>query len=90
MRDVSKVSITAGELREELPSASITVMELDLASLKSVRAFAKAFLATGKPLNILLQVCDELLKVKGQLDPSGGLHVPSMPFCSLTYSVAIH
>ncbi|MEW5316906.1 MAG: hypothetical protein WDW38_008246 [Sanguina aurantia] len=55
VRDVSKVSITAGELREELPSASITVMELDLASLKSVRAFAKAFLATGKPLNTLLQ-----------------------------------
>lgn len=56
MRDVAKVSITAAELRKADPSSQLTVMSLDLACLESVRAFAAAFLATGKPLNILLQV----------------------------------
>lgn len=50
------VTITAEKLRAELPGAKISIMSLDLASLTSVREFAAAFLATGKPLNVLLQV----------------------------------
>ncbi|MEW5316905.1 MAG: hypothetical protein WDW38_008245 [Sanguina aurantia] len=55
VRDVAKVSATAAELRKADPSSQLTVMSLDLACLESVRAFAAAFLATGYPLNILLQ-----------------------------------
>ncbi|MEW5300319.1 MAG: hypothetical protein WDW38_008247 [Sanguina aurantia] len=55
VRDVKGVTITAEKLRAELPGAKISIMSLDLASLTSVREFAAAFLATGKPLNVLLQ-----------------------------------
>ncbi|PKU83880.1 short-chain dehydrogenase TIC 32, chloroplastic [Dendrobium catenatum] len=36
------------------PAARVDIMKLDLSSLKSVRAFADNFLATGLPLNILI------------------------------------
>ena len=40
-------------IRSEQPSASLELMELDLASLASVRAFAKAFLDKHQRLDVL-------------------------------------
>ncbi|MQM16805.1 hypothetical protein Taro_049766 [Colocasia esculenta] len=41
-------------LLEGNPDAKIEVMELDLGSLASVQSFARAFLSSGRPLNILV------------------------------------
>ena len=40
----------------EAPGARLDVMELDLSSMASVRAFASEFVARGLPLNILMYV----------------------------------
>ena len=40
--------------REELAGIGAEVAELDLADLKSVKAFADSYVATGKPLHILI------------------------------------
>jgi NAD(P)-dependent dehydrogenase (short-subunit alcohol dehydrogenase family) len=43
------------ELKAQLPStAKLTFMQLDLSSLKSVKAFAEGFLKLGKPVHILV------------------------------------
>ncbi|TYK16634.1 short-chain dehydrogenase TIC 32 [Cucumis melo var. makuwa] len=39
---------------KESPSAKIDVMELDLSSMESVRKFAADYIASGRPLNILM------------------------------------
>lgn len=39
---------------EEIPTAKIDVMELDLSSMESVRKFALEFNSSGLPLNILM------------------------------------
>ncbi len=46
----------AAKLRRELPAnaGKLEVMALDLADLASVRAFAAAFLASGRPLHVLV------------------------------------
>jgi NAD(P)-dependent dehydrogenase (short-subunit alcohol dehydrogenase family) len=54
VRDVHKGEAVAAELRRSNPTLSIEVMALDLASLESVRAFASAYRATGKPLHVLV------------------------------------
>jgi len=41
-------------LLREAPGASAEVVELDVASLQSILSFSKAFAATGKPLDILI------------------------------------
>lgn len=38
----------------EIPSAKVDVMELDLSSLASVRKFAAEFVSSSLPLNILM------------------------------------
>lgn len=38
----------------EIPNAKVDVMELDLSSLASVRAFAANYCSSGRPLNILM------------------------------------
>jgi hypothetical protein len=38
------------------PEAKLDIMELDLSSMASVRAFASQFIARGLPLNILMYV----------------------------------
>ena len=54
----AKVTVPArrpGKAREELAGiTNVEVAELDLADLKSVKAFADAWLKTGKPLHILI------------------------------------
>jgi retinol dehydrogenase-12 len=54
-RDPAKGKAAVEELKAELPAgANLTFMQLDLASLKSIKGFADAFLKLGKPLHILV------------------------------------
>ena len=39
---------------DEIPSAKVDAMELDLSSLSSVRKFASDYNSSGRPLNILM------------------------------------
>uniref|UniRef100_A0A7N0U6A5 Short-chain dehydrogenase TIC 32, chloroplastic n=1 Tax=Kalanchoe fedtschenkoi TaxID=63787 RepID=A0A7N0U6A5_KALFE len=39
---------------EEIPSAKVDVMELDVSSMASVKSFASLFISTGLPLNVLI------------------------------------
>jgi len=42
------------DILKKIPSAKLDVMEIDLNSFASIRKFAAAFIATGLPLNILV------------------------------------
>lgn len=53
-RDVAKGEQSAQQIRTTVPNASIDVMQLDLASLANIRAFAGAVLAKGLPLHALI------------------------------------
>ncbi|KAI0498282.1 hypothetical protein KFK09_021523 [Dendrobium nobile] len=53
-RNVEAANDTKKIIIESNPAARVDIMKLDLSSLKSVRAFADNFLATGLPLNILI------------------------------------
>jgi NAD(P)-dependent dehydrogenase (short-subunit alcohol dehydrogenase family) len=53
-RNLEKASAALDSVRERHPGASIEAMELDLARLASVREFADAFVARGKPLHVLV------------------------------------
>ncbi|MDL5362929.1 oxidoreductase [Halalkalicoccus sp. NIPERK01] len=52
-RSVERGREAAGEIRDELPAASLSVHECDLADLDSVRAFAEEFEATYPSLHVL-------------------------------------
>ncbi|MEP6895426.1 MAG: oxidoreductase [Chloroflexota bacterium] len=54
VRDMDKGEEAARVIRKRYPQAQVTVMELDLADLKSVRTFAQNFLAQYKKLDILI------------------------------------
>jgi len=54
VRDVNKGEKAAQAIRERHMQAQVTVMPLDLSDLKSVRAFAQAFLAKYERLDILI------------------------------------
>jgi NAD(P)-dependent dehydrogenase (short-subunit alcohol dehydrogenase family) len=53
-RDVPKIERAAAAIRAKHPAAQLDVMELHLDKPASVRAFAKAFLAKHKALNLLI------------------------------------
>jgi len=53
-RSMDKGEAAVRSIREKYPKAEITLMELDLADLKSVRNFVQAFLAKYKRLDILI------------------------------------
>lgn len=53
-RSLDKGEEAARNIREKYPQADIAVMELDLADLKNVRNFARAFLAKHQRLDILI------------------------------------
>ena len=42
------------KIKKDFPEADVKCIQLDLGSLKSVKAFADQFLATGQPLNVLI------------------------------------
>jgi NAD(P)-dependent dehydrogenase (short-subunit alcohol dehydrogenase family) len=52
-RDRRKAEAAAGSIRATAPNASVEVMELDLASLSSVRDFAETFQAAHARLHVL-------------------------------------
>lgn len=53
-RNAEKSAAAEARLREKLPGADLETRELDLASLASVRAFAKGFLADHDHIDVLL------------------------------------
>ncbi len=54
VRDTQSGQAAASSLRQEIPAASLEVMQLDLSSLSNVRRFASEYLASGKPLHALV------------------------------------
>jgi NAD(P)-dependent dehydrogenase (short-subunit alcohol dehydrogenase family) len=54
VRSATRGGLAAEAIRADAPSASLAVMLLDLASLKSVRGFAQAFVAAHDRLDMLL------------------------------------
>jgi NAD(P)-dependent dehydrogenase (short-subunit alcohol dehydrogenase family) len=54
VRNAAKGKEAAARIRSEVPTASIAVSELDVASLASVRSFAQRFVAGGWPLHLLI------------------------------------
>lgn len=54
VRDTKRGEEAASKLRNEIPTASLAPMPLDLASLASVRSFAQAYISKGYPLHVLI------------------------------------
>ncbi|KAI9075126.1 hypothetical protein K1719_042857 [Acacia pycnantha] len=54
VRNVDSGMSVKNKLVEEIPSAKIDVMKLDLSSMASVRKFASDYNSSGLPLNILM------------------------------------
>ncbi|KAM8903160.1 dehydrogenase/reductase SDR family member 13-like isoform 2-T2 [Spinachia spinachia] len=59
-RNKDKAEAAAFDIRTESGNNQVVFMQLDLASLKSVRCFAKAFLKTEPRLDILINNADKL------------------------------
>lgn len=53
-RDAAKAEAAASRIRAEIPSGNVEILQLDLASLGSVRRSAEAELARGLPLDLLI------------------------------------
>ena len=53
-RNLQKADFAADSIRAQLPGAQLTVMQLDLADLESVRAFAEALGREYEKLNLLI------------------------------------
>jgi NAD(P)-dependent dehydrogenase (short-subunit alcohol dehydrogenase family) len=53
-RDAAKGEQAIKDIKKQFPEADCEVLELDLADLASVRAFADRYLATGKPIDVLI------------------------------------
>lgn len=53
-RSVQNGEEAIAKIHEETPDADVTLMQVDLGSMQSVRDLANAYKATGKPLNILV------------------------------------
>ena len=54
VRNVASGTRVKEEILKEIPRGRLTVMEIDLNSLASVRKFAREYIASGLPLNILM------------------------------------
>lgn len=54
VRNVKKGEAVAGEIRQAYPAADVSVRELDLANLASVRAFAESFKGDYDRLDVLI------------------------------------
>jgi NAD(P)-dependent dehydrogenase (short-subunit alcohol dehydrogenase family) len=53
-RDRSKTDVVLEEIRNETPGAKVEFLALELASFESVRAAARTFLDSGRPLHLLI------------------------------------
>src|SRR6201985_3095953 len=54
IRSRAKGEAAIAEIRRELPSAKLTIRQLDLSSLKSVAALGDELAAEGRPIDILI------------------------------------
>ncbi|GAB4834426.1 Short-chain dehydrogenase TIC 32, chloroplastic [Ancistrocladus abbreviatus] len=54
VRNVDAGKSVKESILQEIPSAKIDIMELDLSSMASVRKFASEYNSSGKPLNLLI------------------------------------
>ncbi len=54
VRNTDKGESVAGEIKNEYPGAEVSVMKLDLGSLKSIKDFAKTFMEKYNRLDILI------------------------------------
>jgi NAD(P)-dependent dehydrogenase (short-subunit alcohol dehydrogenase family) len=54
VRDTDKGEAAAADIRAKHPAAKLTVQELDLSSLKSVKKFAEQYRNSGKPCHVLI------------------------------------
>ncbi|KAL6838456.1 hypothetical protein ACP4OV_031701 [Aristida adscensionis] len=72
VRSVAAAQAVRDAVLAQAPQAKLDVMELDLSSMASVRAFASDFLARGLPLNLLILL--------GALAGSNNAGVMAIPF----------
>jgi NAD(P)-dependent dehydrogenase (short-subunit alcohol dehydrogenase family) len=79
-RTLKNGEAAVSKIKQEMPNADVSTMELDLGSLKSVKAFAEAYLQTGKPLHVLINnagvmACPKLLTADGMETQFGVNHI---------------
>jgi NAD(P)-dependent dehydrogenase (short-subunit alcohol dehydrogenase family) len=70
-RNAAKGSAALARLQREAPGASAEVVELDMASLASIRAFGAAFIARGKALDLLINNAGVMALPKRELTADG-------------------
>jgi len=70
-RNEAKGRAALNRLQRELPGASAEVVELDMASLASIRAFAAAFLGRGIALDLLINNAGVMALPKRELTEDG-------------------
>lgn len=68
-RDLTRAENAADSIRRCTGNGNVVVRHLNLASLYSVREFAKEFIATEERLDILINNAGKLAKFKGQFTP---------------------
>ncbi len=67
-RDQDKAEAAIIQIREELPDAELVFIEIDLASIKSIRKFAEEFNSRSKRLDILLNNAGIMLVPYGKTE----------------------
>ena len=70
-RSQAKGQDALGRLQAEIPAARAEVVELDMASLASVRTFAAAFVARGQALDVLVNNAGVMALPKREVTPDG-------------------
>jgi NAD(P)-dependent dehydrogenase (short-subunit alcohol dehydrogenase family) len=70
-RSVAKGRAALDRLQREAPNASAELVELDMASLPSIRAFAASFASRGVPLDILINNAGVMALPTRELTPDG-------------------
>jgi NAD(P)-dependent dehydrogenase (short-subunit alcohol dehydrogenase family) len=70
-RNATKAQAALQRLQSEVPNASAEIVELDMASLASIRAFAAAFAARHIPLDILINNAGIMALPKRELTADG-------------------
>lgn len=89
VRDTAKANAVVDRIKQQYPDAKLTVMELDLSSLPSVRAFADAYKQSGKPLNILICNAGVMAKPISAVQGWPRTAVCNKPFGSLPADPAV-
>ena len=71
IRSRAKGEAAIAEIRRELPSAKLTIRQLDLSSLKSVAALGDELAAEGRPLDILIHNAGDMTPPRRQETDDG-------------------